>query len=156
MAVHASLFVFYGSLITLALGIASLLAVLWVLTVTIPTKRAHWRRIPRLLYLLGMVLTILLTCLAVTRAFGVMQYVGISLAYGLDAYADGLRLVDKHGNLNDGRVLPDVWRVVLYTGVYILQIWSTLPIVVFYSLFSPDRERRAFQRRQPNGRPAAR
>lgn len=151
MVFSASLVVFYGSLMTLALGIAIYLAVLCGLAFAVPTKRARWRRIPRPLYVLGIVMTILFACLAVTRAFGVMEYVGISLAYGPDAYADGLRLVDKHGRLNDGRVLPDGWQVLTYTGVYVLQIWSTFPTVVFYSLFSAQVERRLLQLRQRRG-----
>jgi hypothetical protein len=151
MVVCGSLNVFYGSLMTLALGIATCLAALWVLAVIIPAKRARWRRIPRPLYVLGIALTILLIFLIGTRSFALMEYLGISVAYGGDAYADGLRLVDKHGNLNDGTVLPDLWRVLVYTGVYILQMWSSLLIVVFYFLFSAERERRLLQPRQPKG-----
>ena len=52
-------------------------------------------------------------------------------------YASGLRLVDNHGNLNDGRVLPDAWQGVAYGGIFaVTGGLAILPTIIFYLLFN--------------------
>jgi hypothetical protein len=151
--VHQSLFVFYGSLIMLVLGIAVWIAMPCAVAFIVPVTQARWQRIPRPLYVLGITLFVIFPVPAMTQWFPLMEYVGISCAYGRDAYADGLRLVDKHGNLNDGRVLPDIWRVIVYTGVCVLFLWSSLPLTVFYMLFRGSAKRSRPRPRQQQGEP---
>lgn len=52
--------------------------------------------------------------------YDLIRYAIINGVYGTDAWAGGLRVVDKHGHLSDGRVLSGFHRIVLNFGSFLL------------------------------------
>jgi len=53
-------------------------------------------------------------------SYALVKYAIINGAYGTDAWDNGLRVVDKHGHLSDGRVLSGFLRAVLNFGSFLL------------------------------------
>jgi hypothetical protein len=75
-------------------------------------------------------------------AYQIVERPILNSIYGPGSYANGLRVVGKHGELSDGRQLPRGYNIVLGIGTFILM----LPIVVAYfgilkllGMFPPDR-----------------
>jgi hypothetical protein len=66
----------------------------------------------------------------------------IDCIYGSQAYAAGLRIVGRHGELSDGRRLPTIWSAARGLGSYIVSmpVWlGYVGILAFLGLFPPDR-----------------
>src|SRR5262245_1270414 len=55
----------------------------------------------------------------------------IVLAYGYDAYAAGLWIINKRGDLTDGGNLGDFWNGVWGALMFLSFVWPILPLVVF-------------------------
>ena len=52
----------------------------------------------------------------------------VSMVYGSDSYAKGLRVVGKNGQLSDGRRLPGGWFASLAIGSFIM----AMPVLIGY------------------------
>jgi len=61
---------------------------------------------------------IVLFLATVTVSFKLMERLVISMAYGSDRYAAGLRIVTKNFLMSDGTMLPGLWRAVYIAGVF--------------------------------------
>ena len=66
----------------------------------------------------------------------------IVLAYGYEAYAAGLWIINKHGELSDGRSLSDVWMGVWGAVMVVSLMVSTLPAWVFFMLLDRTAEKK--------------
>jgi xanthine/uracil permease len=55
----------------------------------------------------------------------------VIMAFGFDEYASGLRIINKHGELSDGRSLGDVWMGVWGAFLFLSLALPILPLVVF-------------------------
>jgi hypothetical protein len=67
----------------------------------------------------------------------------VVLAYGFDEYTAGLRIINKHGELSDGRSISDLWMGVCGALLFLSVAVPTLPLVVFRLLThsaNPKRE----------------
>jgi hypothetical protein len=60
----------------------------------------------------------------------------IVLAYGYDDYVAGLWIVNKHGDLTDGRALSEFWMGVWGALMFMSLAVSALPLWVFLMLLS--------------------
>jgi hypothetical protein len=74
--------------------------------------------------------------------YEIVQRPVLNSVYGPGSYAHGLRVVGKHGELSDGRRLPEGWNTVLAIGTFVL----TSPVIICYfaslkllGLFPSDR-----------------
>jgi hypothetical protein len=67
----------------------------------------------------------------------------VVVAYGLDEYTAGLRIINKHGELSYGRSISDIWMGVWGALLFLSVAVPTLPLVVFRLLTdraNPKRE----------------
>jgi hypothetical protein len=67
----------------------------------------------------------------------------IILAYGYDAYAAGLWIINKHGDLNNGGNIGDFWHGVWGALMFLSFAWPMLPLVVFRFITDRPEERAA-------------
>lgn len=67
----------------------------------------------------------------------------IILAYGHDAYASGLWIINKRGDLNNGESLGDFWAGVWGAVVFLWFLAPMLPLVVFLGVTDRPAERSA-------------
>ena len=67
----------------------------------------------------------------------------IVLAYGYDAYAAGLWIINRRGDLSDGRNLGDFWNGVWGALLFFSYAWPMLPLVVFRFITDRNEERGA-------------
>jgi hypothetical protein len=79
---------------------------------------------------------------SVKIAFKIVENPVIISLYGPQAYANGLRVVGRQGQLSDGRRLPYGWNLALGFGAYVLSmpVWiGYWAILTSFGLFAPDR-----------------
>lgn len=91
-------------------------------------------------YWLGMVLLVPL-CLT-TGPFVGPKFIGdagVIASFGWDAYAEGLRVVNKHGQLSDGRFLGVFWAAAFGAGWFPLWGLFMIPAVAWHCHFNPSR-----------------
>lgn len=94
------------------------------------------RKVPkgrsRTLGCLGLLLTVIglpvVGGVAVRVAYRIAEPPVLDMLYGAGTYAKGVRVVGKHGELSDGRRIPESWNFALVVGSGILM----LPAVVMY------------------------
>lgn len=60
--------------------------------------------------------------------------------YGWDAYANGLRLVNKHGLLSDGRFLSTFWAAAFGPMIITYDLLTVIPLTLWYAHFRFDRD----------------
>lgn len=75
-------------------------------------------------------------------AHKILQRPVISSLYGSQAYANGLRVVGRQGQLSDGRRLSVGWNYTLAVGAFVLSmpVWlGYLAILAAFGLFPPER-----------------
>jgi hypothetical protein len=77
--------------------------------------KRHWGCLPVLVAVVATIISSLLM-------FQLTQYLYISAAYGREAWQGGLRVVDKKGNLSDGRRLSRAGHVAVYGGGCLLMV----------------------------------
>jgi hypothetical protein len=127
-------------LLGLAMGAVAFLGIL-ALTV-IACANAH-RLLParrsRAVYWIGMAVMVPLCLMTFPFAPRVMRAVAVVGEFGWDAYAGGLRVVDKHGVLSDGRFLSVFWTATMGVGCIVLDFWWVIPITAWHCHFNPRR-----------------
>jgi hypothetical protein len=68
-----------------------------------------------------------------------MQALAVIASFGWDAYAEGLRVVSKHGQLSDGRFLSVFWSAAVGVGCIALDFFWAIPITAWHCHFNPRR-----------------
>jgi hypothetical protein len=127
------------------LGLAmAAVAFLGILAFTvIACAKAH-RLLPerrsRAVYWIGMAVMVPLCLVTFPIAPLVMQALAVIGEFGWDAYAGGLRVVDKHGLLSDGQFLSVFWTAAMGIGCIVLDFWWVIPITVWHCHFNPRRQ----------------
>ena len=75
-------------------------------------------------------------------AFHLLERPAITQLYGAQAYAGGLRVVGRQGQLSDGRRLPGSWNVLLGLGAFIASLPPALihaAVLAHLGLLPPER-----------------
>src|SRR5262245_48060006 len=128
----------------LGLGMAAvglLLALVVLAIVAVHADLLLPRRRGRTTSWLGMALLVPLALVACLVTPKVIADAGVIASFGWDAYAEGLRVVNKHGQLSDGRYLNVFWAAA--RGGWLLPIWFLLglPVVAWHRHFHPGPQR---------------
>ncbi len=121
-----------------ALGVPAALVVL--VLVCRHAGRVLPRRRSRTTYWLGMAVLVplaLAACLLTPRALGDGAVIA---SFGWDAYAEGLRVVNKHGQLSDGRYLGVFWAAAFGAGWFPLWLLYGIPVAAWHCHFNPRRQ----------------
>ena len=69
-----------------------------------------------------------------------MQALAVIASFGWDAYADGLRVISKHGQLSDGRFLGVFWAAAMGVGCVVLDFSWVIPVTAWHCHFNPSRK----------------
>jgi hypothetical protein len=127
---------------TLGLGMAALGLLIAFVALVIVCLNAH-RVLPRSrsrrTYWIGMAVLIplaLAACLLTPRFIG---NVAVIASFGWDAYADGLRVVNKHGQLSDGRYLGLFWAAAFGSWWFPACFLLSIPVVAWHFHFNPKK-----------------
>jgi hypothetical protein len=102
----------------------------------VPSPRA------RTVYWVGLALTLSLTFAALLFTGKALGDLAVIASFGWDAYAGGLRVVNKHGLLSDGRFVPVFWQAASGAGTVVLLMFSMAPVVVWVTHFHLGRDPR--------------
>jgi hypothetical protein len=94
----------------------------------------------RTIYWIGMTVMVPLALATFPLAPKVMKALAVIASFGWDAYADGLRVVNKHGLLSDGRFLGVFWSAAMGVGCIILDFIWTIPIAAWHYYFHPRQQ----------------
>ncbi len=103
-------------------------------------ERVLPQRRSRTTYWLGMAVLALLCIATFPLAPKVMRAAAVIASFGWDAYAGGLRVVSKHGQLADGRFLGVFWTAAMGVGCLVLDFWWVIPATAWYVHFNPPRQ----------------
>jgi hypothetical protein len=126
----------------LGLGLAAL-GLLLDLVVLVLVCRNAYRVLPlrrsRPTYWIGMAVLVPAFLAAALLTPMVVGRVAVIASFGWEADAEGLRVVNKHGQLSDGRFLGVFWAAAFGAGWF--PIWGllTIPVVAWYTHFNPGR-----------------
>jgi hypothetical protein len=137
-------FVAVGTLSAFAVGV-----VFWCNTARLlPSRRS------RTAYWVGVAFFALVVLPAVPFTTEVSKAVAVIASLGWDAHSDGLRVVNKHGLLSDGRYLSSIW-----TAAIVPMMWTMILLVVFVAAgwhihFHPPRVTAGSGPDGPESRPA--
>ena len=93
----------------------------------------------RATYWIGMALLASLCLATFPLAPKLMRALAVIASFGWDAYAGGLRVVNKHGLLSDGRFLSVFWAAATGVGCLVLDFFWVIPIAAWYCHFNPRR-----------------
>jgi hypothetical protein len=91
----------------------------------LPSPRA------RTVYWVGLALTLPLPFAALLFTGEALGNLAVIASFGRDAYDGGLRVVNKHGLLSDGRFLPVFWQAAGGAGTVVLLMFSMTPLTVW-------------------------
>jgi hypothetical protein len=90
-------------------------------------------------YWIGMALMVPLALVTFPLSPELMRALAVVASFGWDAYADGLRMINKHGLLSDGRFLSVFWTAATGVGCIVLDFFWVIPITAWYFHFNPGR-----------------
>lgn len=94
----------------------------------------------RTIYWVGLALTLALPFAALLVTGKAMGDLAVIASFGWDAYAGGLRVVNKHGLLSDGRYLPVFWQAASGAGTVVILMFSLTPVTVWLLHFHLSRD----------------
>jgi hypothetical protein len=132
----------------LGLGMAALGVVLAFGVLAILALNSH-RFLPlrrsRTTFWLGMAVLVPLACAGLPIFTSqAVQHLAVIASDGWDTYADGLRVINKHGQLSDGRFLSVFWAAAMGGGAFVISLFCVIPATVWYLHFNPSRDPRRF------------
>ena len=129
----------------LSLGMAAVGCVIVVAFTAVAGLNAH-RFLPspraRTVYWVGLVLTLALPFAALLFTGEALGDVAVIASFGRDAYDGGLRVVNKHGLLSDGRFLPAFSQAAAVAGTVVILVLSMAPVAVWVTHFHLGRDPR--------------
>jgi hypothetical protein len=102
-------------------------------------RRVLPQRRARAIYWIGMALMVPLALGTFPLAPQLMRALAVIASFGWDAYAGGLRVVNKHGLLSDGRFLSVFWTAATGVGCIVLDFLWVMPITSWHCHFNPGR-----------------
>lgn len=91
----------------------------------------------RTTYWIGMVLMVPLWIAIFPLAPRVSQAVAVIASFGWDAYDGGLRVVNRHCQLSDGRFLSVFWAAAAHVGCMVLDFCWVIPVAAWHYHFNP-------------------
>src|SRR5687768_15923795 len=94
----------------------------------------------RTIYWVGLALTLALPFAALLVTGAALADLAVIASFGWDAYAGGLRVVNKHGLLSDGRYLPVCWQAAAVGGTVVILMFSLTPVTVWLLHFHFSRD----------------
>jgi hypothetical protein len=100
-------------------------------------QRVVPQRRSRTTYWIGMTLMVPLALATFPLAPRAMQALAVITSFSWDAYAEGLRVVNKHGQLSDGRFLSVFWSAAMGVGCIVLDFFWVIPIGAWHCRFHP-------------------
>jgi hypothetical protein len=119
-----------------ALGMLIVLGVLAV--VALNAYRVLPLRRSRRTYWIGMTLLGPLTLAGILLSPQAVQALAVIASFGWDAYAEGLRVINKHGQLSDGRYLGVFWAAAMGGWVMPMAFMMCLPLTAWYMHYNPS------------------
>jgi hypothetical protein len=129
------------------LGLAMFaVGVLTVGTLTIVAGLKSHRFLPlyrsRTLFWIGMPFMIAFALATLLVAATAMQALAVIASFGWDAYVDGLRVINKHGELSSGGYLGVFWAAASGAGTVLIMILGVIPVTVWVLHFHRNRDPR--------------
>ena len=130
----------YGvGLLSMGLMVAGVLIVMILLTVLILTRHRFMPRTrSQTVYWIGAAIMWPLMIAALPLASFASWHLVVIADFGWDAYAHGLRLVNKHGLLNDGRFLSTFWAAAWGAGLITFYVLTVIPFTLWHLHFRSD------------------
>jgi hypothetical protein len=98
------------------------------------------RRRSRLTYWIGMAVLVPAVVATFPLAPNVMQALAVIASFGWDAYAGGLRVVSKHGQLSNGDFLGVFWSAAIGVGCIVLDFFWVIPMTAWHGHFTAPPE----------------
>jgi len=117
---------------------------LTIIALTLLAAHYSYRFLPlrrsRTLFWIGTIIGVVFALAVLQVAAKAMHALAVIASFGWDAYADGLRVINKHGQLSDGRFLNIFWAAASGAGTVLLMLLAVSPVTVWYLHFHPRRK----------------
>ncbi len=128
----------------LGLSMAGVGMLLWLVVIGILSLTAY-RFLPlrrsRSTFWLGMAVLVPFACLGIPffTSYAVQALAVIDM-HGWDAYDQGLRVINKHGQLSDGSYLSVFWSAAMGGGAFVLSGFCVIPLTTWCMHYHPGRK----------------
>lgn len=96
----------------------------------------------RILFWIGMPVLVALPLAVLLVAARAMQALAVIESFGWDAYADGVRVISKHGELSSGGHVSAFWAAAMGAGTVLLMLLALVPLTVWVLHFHRNRDPR--------------
>jgi hypothetical protein len=96
----------------------------------------------RTLFWIGMPVLLALPLAILLVAARAMQALAVIASFGWDAYADGVRVINKHGELSSGGHVSAFWAAAIGAGTVLLMLLAVVPLTVWVLHFHRNRDPR--------------
>jgi multisubunit Na+/H+ antiporter MnhB subunit len=120
-------------------GLGMVLYLLLLYWLLVRQRRLVRRLLPksrsRTTYWIGMAVLAPITLAATLAMPKAIRALAVIASFGWEAYADGLRVVNKHGLLSDGRYLGVFWDAAIGGWILPLMLLLTTPMVQWHMHF---------------------
>ena len=97
---------------------------------------------PRILFWIGLPVLLALPLAVLLVAARAMQALAVIASFGWDAYADGVRVINKHGELSSGGHVSAFWAGAIGAGTVLLMLLAVVPLTVWVLHFHRNRDPR--------------
>ena len=71
-----------------------------------------------------------------------LQALAVIASFGWDAYADGVRVINKHGELSSGGHVSAFWAAAIGAGTFLLLLLAVAPLTIWVLHFHRNRDTR--------------
>lgn len=128
----------------LGLSMAGVGMLLWLIVIGILSFTAY-RFLPlrrsRSTFWLGMTVLVPLACAGMPFFPSyAMQALAVIEMHGWDAYSEGLRVINKHGQLSDGSYISVFWAAAMGGGAFVLSGFCMIPLTTWCMHYHPGRK----------------
>ena len=127
----------------LGLGMAAFGTLIGLVVLVIVCLNAHRvlpRRRSRMTYWIGMAVLVPVAVAACLLTPKILGDAAVIASFGWDAYAEGLRVINKHGQLSDGRYLGVFWAAVFGAGWFPIWFLTAVPVVAWHCHLNPRQQ----------------